>query len=123
MEAKFRKEMRIKYILFALLIIGCSKDKNNSISSYEILNTSYAQKLNKEKFLVMYKNPLNIGYFSNDTLIFDSIVFVLKQPINSSKGDSKGGKDLMDYDVMYKQGADYSDEQKKVIKEIAGEDE
>jgi RHS repeat-associated protein len=42
---------------------------------------------------------------------------------HDSKGDSKDGKDLMDYDVVYKQEADYSDEQKKVIKETAGEDE
>ncbi len=39
------------------------------------------------------------------------------------KGNSKVGTDIMDYEVAYKQGAVFSNEQKKAIKEKAGENE
>jgi len=42
---------------------------------------------------------------------------------HDAKGDSKTGTDIMDYDAAYKKDAGFSDEQKKVIKEKAGEDE
>jgi RHS repeat-associated protein len=42
---------------------------------------------------------------------------------HDAKGDSKTGTDIMDYDAAYKKGTGFSDEQKEVIKEKAGEDE